>query len=288
MSGTEPIFDDGAADDSAADHTAADHTSADHSAAETVVAHRTRLLDAMLDAVLLVDPAGPVVVDANAAAAALLASPGVALVGRSVLEFLPTPEDRCFWDDVAAGLADQIESNTLLAAADGRLREVTRRVSPTPGPAGTALFVVALRDRTEHEEARRALEATAAELRATLESAHDGILVTDLFGRIRNFNRRFAELWQLPPALVDSRDDDAVFDWMRRSVTHPSAYMRRLATIDGMTSLRSVDAIWLRSGTVLERVTAPQRLNGQPIGRISTFRDITGQPEARLRSGQPG
>lgn len=255
---------------------------------EPIVERRMGLLDAMLDAVLLVDPVGPSVVDANAAAAELIAVSVAALVGRSVLDLLPTPEDRCFWDDVAAGRADQIESDTLLAAAGGRFHEVTRRVSPTPGPAGTTLFVVALRDRSAQEEVRRALEASAAELRATLESAHDGILITDLFGRIRNFNRRFAELWQLPPVLLGSRDDDAVFDWMRRSVTHPSAYMRRLAAIDGITSSRSVDVIWLRSETVLERSTAPQRLNGQPIGRITTFRDITGQPETRTRTGRGG
>ena len=70
-----------------------------------------------------------------------------------------------------------------------------------------------------------------AELRATLESTADGILVTDLAGRIRAFNRRFAQIWGLPESLLTERQDDAVYDWMRRSVTDPAAYVQRLATL---------------------------------------------------------
>ena len=36
------------------------------------------------------------------------------------------------------------------------------------------------------------------QLRATLESTADGILVVNDAGHIENFNRHFAELWRLP------------------------------------------------------------------------------------------
>ena len=41
--------------------------------------------------------------------------------------------------------------------------------------------------------------------------------------------------------------------------------------------------IRLHGGTVLERVTTPQRMHGRPIGRVDSFRDITEQLEANQR-----
>jgi diguanylate cyclase (GGDEF)-like protein/PAS domain S-box-containing protein len=145
------------------------------------------------------------------------------------------------------------------------------------------LYVVALHDRSEQFRAERALEASAADLRATLESTDDGILVTDLSGRIRNFNRRFAALWNIPDEMLTRREDDAVLEWMRRSVLEPGTYMRRLATIDDATMLQASDVLKLHSGKVLERVATPQCTSGRPIGRVYSFRDITEKLEARER-----
>jgi diguanylate cyclase (GGDEF)-like protein/PAS domain S-box-containing protein len=248
------------------------------------------LIETMLDAVWLVDARTLRVAAANRAAVVLAAMPLAEIVGKDVLELAATPEDLCFWGDTAQGLAGQIESDTLLMRGDGSTVAVTRRVSPIAAdgsaPAGTrsaAIYVVAMHDRSAMVLALAELEGTAADLRATLESTQDGLLVTDLAGRIRNFNQRFASLWQIPLELLGQHDDDAVLEWMRRSVTEPSAYLRRLATIDDATMLQARDVLRLHSGVVLERVTTPQCLRGRPIGRVFSFRDITEQIEAHQR-----
>jgi diguanylate cyclase (GGDEF)-like protein/PAS domain S-box-containing protein len=242
------------------------------------------LLEAMLDAVWLVDALTLRIVAANHAAGELMAMPSAQLIGKDMLELAATPEDLCFWGEVAQGLADRIESDTLVIAANGATRAVTRRVARVDGgDVVAALFVVVLHDRSEQQRVERELEGACADLRATLESTHDGILVTDLAGRIRNFNRRFASLWEIPLELLERRDDDAVFDWMRRSVADPAAYMRRLAAIDGATMLQASDVLRLHAGTALERLTLPQCLNGRPIGRVYAFRDITEKLEANRR-----
>ena len=245
-----------------------------------------RLIDAMLDAVWLVDAGTLRLVAANHAAGELMAMTPDALVGKEVLELAATPEDVCFWGEVSQGLVDQIESATLVTSADGATKAVMRRVSRVQGAGGSAAgawFVVVLHDCSEQLKAERELEAAAADLRATLESTQDGILVTDLAGRIRNFNQRFANLWQIPPELLTQREDDRVLEWMRRSVVDPAAYMRRLAAIDDATMLQANDVLRLRSGKVVERVTMPQCMRGQPIGRVYAFRDLTEKLEARQR-----
>ena len=241
------------------------------------------LIEAMLHAVWLVDARELRIVAANQAAGVLMGRPADELLGKEVIALVATPEDLCFWGEVAAELTDAIDSETLVCRADGAVVPVLRRVSRVEGEDGGALYVVALHDRSEQVRTQRELESTAADLRATLESTQDGILVTDLSGRIRNVNRRFAHLWGMPEELLARHDDDAVLEWMRRSVADPGEYMRRLAAIDDATMLQTTDTLTLHSGKVFERVTMPQCTGGRPIGRIFSFRDITEKVEANRR-----
>jgi len=249
------------------------------------------LIEGLPDAVWLVDAAGLQVIAANAASARLLGVPGGELRGRRMLDLSSTPQDLCFWSEVADGLAEGIASDTLVQRADGVLLPVTRSVSRVPvqgsaGAAAASVYVVSLQDRSADRRAQEEHEALLAELRATLDSTADGILVTDLAGRIGAYNQRFATLWGLDAELLTRRDDDALRDWMRRSVADPVAYAERLSAIQEATLLQTSDVFKLRSGRVLERVTLPQCSRGQPIGRVFSFRDITDKLAARQRIEQ--
>ena len=69
---------------------------------------------------------------------------------------------------------------------------------------------MAIRDHSNQRRVENELEKLIAELRATLESTADGILVTDLDGAIRSYNHLFAKLWNLPDDLLTQRDDGAI------------------------------------------------------------------------------
>jgi diguanylate cyclase (GGDEF)-like protein len=246
------------------------------------------LYAAVLDSVWLVDPDSLCVVWANAAAGELMQIDAQALQGLEILSLLVCPEDMYFWAEVTSGLSDTIESRTLVRRPDGQATPVLRCVRAVQVPTSGAdrrrckrMLMVSMRDLTESLRIERERDDRVAELSATLESSGDGILVTDLQGNIRNFNRRFAELWNVPPALLTLRDDDAVLGWMRRSVADPVAYMRRLASIDDAdfdhTSARAHDIVQLRCAVTLERRSLPQCSRGLTIGRVYAFRDITEQ-----------
>ncbi len=244
------------------------------------------LIEALPEAVWLVDADTLRVRAANSAAARLLGMPAQALCGRSMSELCATPEDLCFWSEVAIGASERIVSDSWVQRADGSLLPVTRSVSRAAQAHGAALFVVALHDRSAEVRVAQESEAALAGLRATLESTADAILVTDLAGRIVTCNRRFAALWNLDAELLARCDDTGVREWMARNVADPAAYAERLAAIEEATTLQTSDVFKLRSGRIVERVTLPQMSRGQPIGRVYSFRDITAQLEAHQRIEQ--
>ena len=244
-----------------------------------------QLIDAMADAAWLVDAASQRVCAINSAAGELMGRPVSELMGLPATRMIATPEDLAFWDEVNAGRAGWIASETVLVNASGRLVRVSRRIQAIVSEAdGKAThFLITVQDRTEHQRQQDERESLLAELQATLESTGDGILVTDLAGRITAFNRRFAQIWGLPESLLTQRNDDAVYDWMRRSVVEPDAYQRRLKLIQEATLLQASERITLLSGQVLERVTQPQSTQGRPTGRVWAYRDQTELENASRR-----
>ncbi len=235
------------------------------------------LLDGMVEAVWLIDPIDLRIVAANQAAAAMLKMDHGELIGKNVIDLAATPEDLFFWEEVAAGSSTTIHSETMLLLGDGSTIPVDRRVTQATLSIDMVFYLVAISSRAEQRRVEQELECLLAELRATLESTADGILVTDNKGRIRSFNHRFAELWEIPEKLMMRRNDDATLHWMARHVLTRKEYLSRLDSIRDFDLGESRDVVTLSNGTILERVSKPQMARGISIGRVYSFRDITQQ-----------
>lgn len=243
------------------------------------------LIEAVLDATLLVDPIRLQIQAANQAAGKLLQTDVSALIGKDIIEIATAPVDVFFWEDVAAGLSEQICSETVLHRADGSLLQIERKVSLVKAGQDSSIFLISMRDLSSQRRVENELEKLIAELRATLESTADGILVTDMEGGIRSYNRRFAELWNVPADLMTYRDDAAIYALMNKSIINVELYQDRLLQIQDSPLMEASDVLLLRSGKILERVTLPQYARGRPIGRVYSYRDITLEiaNEARLK-----
>ncbi len=241
------------------------------------------LIDALIEAVWLVDPVHLRLVAMNQQALDLSGLARDDMLGRPVVELTATPEDQYFWEDVAAGLTDRIHSETLIRSADGIAIPVERKVCRIWLDAATPLFLVSLRDLRQQRRTEIELEHLVAELRATLESTADGILSHGLDGRVHNYNRRFAELWDLPEALMVRRNDEALFEHMADTVTDAQPYQQRLSEIASAPLLEAQDTLTLRSGRIVERRSRPQYSRGLPSGRVYAFRDITQEVETQSR-----
>ncbi len=241
-------------------------------------------LEGVLEAVWLVHPLSLRVVWVNQAALTLMDVKEKELIATAAVDLMATPEDMYFWEDVAAGLSFGIHSDTLVRCPDGSLIPVERKVSRVvlEGADGP-LFLVSLRDLRPQRRVEDELESRVAEMQATLESTGDGILVVGLDGKVRNYNRRFVELWEVPESLVSARDDAKLFDHMEQGVEDIDAYRAQLHAMVQTPDLEANDVILLRSGRILERVSQPQISRSRPAGRVHSFRDLTERKEAQKR-----
>jgi len=241
------------------------------------------LLDALIEAVCLVDPKTLRISLANQVMAKLVGLPCNAFVGKPVVELTSSPEDLFFWEDVAAGLADHILSESLLRCTDGVAIPVERKVSRVWLAPNEPAFLVGLRDLRDQRNTEEQLENRMSELRATLESSGDGILVLNMAGEVRHYNRRFVELWNVPPDMLEQHDDAALLAHMGGCVKDEAGYQARLNVIGDDPEVECTDVLLLRSGRMLERVTLPQTSRSRVVGRVYSFRDLTERLDAQKR-----
>ncbi len=247
--------------------------------------HWVPLTEGLLEAVWVVDPLTRRILTANSAALRLQQLAPGALTNVPVGDMVASPEDQFFWLDLNNDSASELHSNTQLRRADGSAVWVERRITRVQTDDGQTVYLVAMQDQTQQLQTQQRLEELLAELRATLESTADGLLVCDLDGGIRAFNRLFAQLWDLPDELLDHKDDAAILSYLAQGVPDATLYQQRLGEIQRSLLMEATDVLVLRNGRVLERITRPQLARGRPIGRVYVFRDITARTatEAQLR-----
>lgn len=159
-------------------------------------------------------------------------------------------------------------------------------VSAAVGGTFVSWFRVRSQTLLREEIARRAileadLDGARAHLESILNATSDGILgvrYTPEGPRITFANRRFGELFELPPRAVVGALDDAVRDAAARSFRHPEEFERNVAWLYAHPDAVRVDELELvhPSPGVLERWSGPiESPDGAIVGRIWAFRDVT-------------
>ncbi len=158
-----------------------------------------------------------------------------------------------------AALQANIEMALYKHAADRKLIAASRQLDA----AVTALRVQNSELRRSHALRRAAFDATA-----------DGLLV---LGGYERANRRFFEMWRVPPEIAEV-GGEVLLTWLMSQVVDPG---KLLPPGTGLGADFEVDdAIELRDGRVFERYVRPQILDGEVVGHVLSFRDVTGPRRA--------
>lgn len=140
-------------------------------------------------------------------------------------------------------------------------------------------------DITGRKRAEEELERSLSLLQATLESTADGILVADVQGKMVSFNRKFAQMWQLPQSIIESQDDLQTSIFVLDQLKDPEGFLTKTKELSRQQDAESYDILELRDERIFERYSQLQQIGGRRVGRVWSFRDITARKlaEERLR-----
>ena len=148
-------------------------------------------------------------------------------------------------------------------------------------------------------EIRRAKQAAEAEarshafqhslVRAILDVSVDGILVVNDDNLIVAHNKQFLEVWRLPLSSIPDNTPDysrgdqppLILSAVCKRVRDPEAFLERVAYLNQTPDATDHCELELRDGRTVERYSASLwHENGQSLGRVWFFRDITERREA--------
>jgi PAS domain S-box-containing protein len=166
-----------------------------------------------------------------------------------------------------------VESMLTVDFKDGRVFERYSRPRSLGGK--NAGRVLSFRDVTEKTRAERELSQTLSLLRATLDSTAEGILVVDTGGNIVSYNRRFVDMWGIPDEIVALRDDQKALTFVLDQLKKPEKFVRKTAEVYNSPESQSFDWLEFKDGRIFERYSQPQKIGGQTVGRVWSFRDVS-------------
>jgi signal transduction histidine kinase len=244
------------------------------------------MLDHCAELAMLVDPVTLAVVHANASASRVLGYTLASLIGMPITEIESALQDVFYWEDVRSGNCQPIESQAgIFRTANQELLAVTKSACPVVHEGASFILIQAM-PTDQEERAENILAKTLSQLRATLESTSNGILVIDWQGRIDSMNHLFGKMWALSPELLRSGDDTQILQVVTRQVVESDLLSSRLSAI--VDAGETADVVHHLDGRVFEVNSLPQISGEQIIGRVFGFQDVTQytRVEAALRESR--
>lgn len=123
--------------------------------------------------------------------------------------------------------------------------------------------------------------APDAVVRATFDTAPDGVVVVDGHGRILAFNAQLLALWKFPPDMLARRDAEEMRRHTASQVHDPDAYLRSVAA--SVRRSPAVDEVRLLDGRIFERQASPLQVPGVVGALVVRWRDVTARRQAEQR-----
>jgi len=203
------------------------------------------------------------------------------IIGQPIANFYFNPSDRDQLIHEIQEKGEALDFEILLKGRDNQ--EVWSSVNAhyTYDDAGKVTGVEGtIRDLTERKQAEEKLKLSLSLLQATLDSTTDGILVVNRLGRITSYNKQFQQIFNHSDEVLESGEDSNAIEYILSQLKDPELFVSKIQYIYDHPKLESFDTIELKDGRILERFSCPQLFDGEPIGRVWNFRDITVRKKA--------
>lgn len=125
------------------------------------------------------------------------------------------------------------------------------------------------------------LKETISLLKATLNSTTDGILVLDNDLHVVIYNTKFVTLWDIPKTL-DRNDGPSWFSAFTAPLMENSdQFIARIREQLSQADEATRDILRFTDGRIFESRSHPQQIEGETVGRVWSFRDVTQQRQAQ-------
>ena len=239
-----------------------------------------------LDAVFLTSPEGTILY-ANPAACALF--------GYTLDEFRTLGRSAVV-DPSDPGLSEALEQRHRTGSFSGTLRMLRKDKSPLTAELSSAVFTDAngelrtgifIRDITERKQAEERLKESLSLKRATLESTADGILVVNNQGKVVDFNTKFTELWNIPPDLMEQKDDNRLIQHVLDQLKYPETFVLKIRELYNKPDDESFDEIAFKDGRIFERCRIPTVLKARMLVECGVFGMLPSASGLRRRCISP-
>jgi PAS domain S-box-containing protein len=119
-------------------------------------------------------------------------------------------------------------------------------------------------------------------LHSVFDTISEGILIVDGEDRVIYNNKRFLELWRIPPELAKAGDDRVLLRFIGDQLLRPDAFFERVRALYRDRVTETLDEIEFVDGRFFERSSKPLHIEGQWQGRIWAFRDVTEQRKGKV------
>ena len=154
-----------------------------------------------------------------------------------------------------------------------------------PRPDQLALMFSDVTGRRRMEEELRQKNSL---LEATLQATADGIIVVSSDGRITGYNQQLIKLWRVPGEILEGRESARLFAYLQNQLSNVAAVTGSVQLFNITTKGETFDILDFADGRIFERYSRPQLVEGQVVGRVWSFRDVTvpRRTEAALRESE--
>lgn len=232
------------------------------------------------DGIYLVDVDTKRILEANAAICNLLGYTQEEFLGLTLYDVVPM--NREIIDSNTQRLLS--EENYLLISdwwnrrKDGSLVNVEVTLNAI-AYSGRKVFCAVVGNISSRKEMQAELERSLSLLNATLESTADGILVCDLDAKVKSYNQKFLQMWQLSESFMSWSLQEALV-FVASHLKDPESFLSTAKQHQSQPWVETYDLLEFKNGRVFERYSQPQRLGGEIVGRVFSFRDITERKQA--------
>ena len=131
------------------------------------------------------------------------------------------------------------------------------------------------RDINERKLNEEKLSYTKSLLLATLEASDEGIFAVDASRNLSVYNSKFAQMWNIAPAVLDGCNEKQIQELALLQIADKEKSTIEMRENYNNSANVNDEELRLIDGRILVRKIKQQTINGEEVGRVLSFRDIT-------------